>query len=68
MVTYRAFSKNGRPLYMVTYFKYLGRVISSAESDWLAVVRNLDKARVLWRRLMRIISREGGAAGIRIFL
>ena len=32
------FSSYGRPLEMVTSFKYLGRVISEADDDWTAVV------------------------------
>ena len=44
---------------MVTYFRYLERVISEADDDWMAVVRNLAKARAVWRRMPIIISREG---------
>ena len=40
-VTSREFSAYGRPLEMVTSFRYLGRVILAAENDWPAVVRNL---------------------------
>ena len=58
-VTSRAFSAYGRPLEMVTSFRYPGRVISAADDDWLAVVQNLAKARAVWRRMTRILSREG---------
>ena len=27
--------------------------------DWMVVFRNLEKARAVWRRLTRILSREG---------
>ena len=40
-VTSRTFIADGRPLEMVTYFIYLGRVISTVDDYWLAVVHNL---------------------------
>ena len=43
---------------MVTSFRYLGRVISAADENRLAVIRNLAKARAVWRRRMRILCRE----------
>ena len=58
-VTVRAFSAYGRPLEMVTSFKYLGRVISATDDNWPAVVRNLDPAKKVWSRMSRILSREG---------
>ena len=33
-------------------------MISAVDDDWLAVVRNLAKAQVVWRRLMRVFSKE----------
>ena len=57
----RAFSAYGCPLEMVTSFKYLGQLISMVDNDWAVVFRNLVKARVVWRRLTRILSREGAA-------
>ena len=56
-VTSRTFIADGHPLEMVTSFIYLGRVISTADDDWLAVVRNLAKVRTVWRRMTRILSR-----------
>ena len=56
-----AFSAYGRPLDMVTSFRYLGRVILAADNDWTSVVRNLERARAVWKRMSRIISREGAA-------
>ena len=47
------------PLEMVTSFKYLGWVVSAADNDWLAVVRNLAKAWAVCQRLTRILRREG---------
>ena len=58
-VTSRAFSTYGRPLEMMTSFRYLGRLISAVDNDWAAVVRNLGKAWAVWRRMTRILSREG---------
>ena len=40
-------------------FKYLGRVLTATDDDWLAVVGNLRKARQSWGRLARVLSREG---------
>ena len=59
LVVSRSFVPNGIPLEMVTSFKYLGRVISASDNDWPEVVRNMKKARAVWRRLKRIIIREG---------
>ena len=44
---------------MVTSFKYLGRAISATDGNWPAVVRNLAQAKTVWRRMSRILSREG---------
>ena len=62
--TVRAFNAYGRPLEMVTSFKYLGRVISETEDDWLAVVRNLDWAKTVWWRMSRILNREGATTRV----
>ena len=58
-VTSRVFRVYGHPLEMETYFKYLGRIISVADDNWSAVIRNLAKARAVWRRTTGILSREG---------
>ena len=57
-VTSRAFSAYGRPVEMVPSLKYLGRVLSTADDDWLEVVQNLAKARTVWQRISRILSME----------
>ena len=44
---------------MVNSFRYLAQVISPSDDDWPAVVRNLSQARALWKRMTRILSREG---------
>ena len=48
------------PLENVTLFRYLGRVLTAGDDDWIAVVGNLGKSRKSWGRLSRILSREGG--------
>ena len=50
-----------RHLEITTSFKYLGQVISAADDYWSTVFRNLDKAQAVWRRLTRILIREGAA-------
>ena len=65
--TSRAFRAYGRPMDMVTSFKYLEWVISAADNDWTEVVRNLAKARAVWRRLARILIREGAKARVFTF-
>ena len=57
--TARAFSAYGPPLEMVTSFKYLGWVILATDNDWPEVVRNLERAKKLWRRMLHILSKEG---------
>ena len=57
-VTSREFSAYRRLLEMMTSFKYLGRVISVADDDWPEVIRNLENAWAVWRRMTRILGRE----------
>ena len=57
--TERAFEAYRKPLETVTTFKYLGRVMTAGDDDWPAVAGNLVKARKIWGRLERILSREG---------
>ena len=44
----------------VKQFKYLGRILEEADSDWQAVQRNNNKARIVWWRLVKLLIREGG--------
>ena len=46
-----AFEAYGEPLENVTAFKFLGRVMTTGDDDWPAVVGNLHKARKSWGRL-----------------
>ena len=57
--TEMAFEAYGKQLEAVPSFKYLGRIMTAGDDDWLAVVGNLGKARKSWGRLTRILSREG---------
>ena len=59
VVTSSVFSAYGRPLEMVTSFRYMGRVILAADENWLKVVWNMERERAVWRRMTRILSREG---------
>ena len=43
----------------MTAFKYLGRVMTTGDDDWPAVVGNLCNARKIWGRLLRILRQEG---------
>ena len=67
-VTARSFSAYGRPLEMVTSFRYKVRVISAAYDDWPEVVKNLYQARAVWRRMTLILSREGAAPRVSVSL
>jgi Reverse transcriptase (RNA-dependent DNA polymerase) len=53
------FTINGEVLEQVSVFKYLGRLLSSNDSDWPTVYYNLKKAQMRWRRVSRVLTREG---------
>ena len=59
LITAVDFEAYGRPLEMVTAFKYLGRIITASDDNWPAVVEKFQKARKQWSRLSRIIGWEG---------
>ena len=40
----------------------------AADNDWLVVVNNLSRARAVWRRMLRILSRERAAPRVSGFL
>ena len=54
-----AFEVYGEQIQTVPRFKYLGRILTEGDDDWLAVAGNLEKARKSWGRLQGILSREG---------
>ena len=43
----------------VSKFRYLGRLLTATDDDWLAVAGNIKKAQRSWGRLARVIVREG---------
>ena len=43
---------------MLTYFKYLGRVLLVADYEWLMVVQNVVKVRTVWWRMSKILRWE----------
>ena len=43
----------------MTELKYLGRILTATNNNWLAVVGNLGKARRIWGRLARVFGRAG---------
>ena len=49
----------GIPLAPVTSFYNLGRILSATDSDFTAVVSNLQIAKHKWARLTRVLIREG---------
>ena len=57
-VTSRAFRDYGRTHEMVPSFEYLRIVLSAADVDWTEVIINLTKARLVWRRMTKILIRE----------
>ena len=67
VTTSRAFSSHGRTPDMVPSFKYLERVLSEADDDWPVVIRNLKKAWAFWRKMKRILSKEGLRQRVPIF-
>ena len=40
-------------------FRYLGRVLTAGDDDWLAVVVKIGKERKSWEQISQILSREG---------
>ena len=55
----RDFEAYEEPIKNVLTFKYMGRVLTAGDDDWLAVVGKLGKARRSWGRLSRVLGREG---------
>ena len=57
----RAFQLYRRPLAMVTTLKYLGRVLTVADDNWLEVVGHLWKAQNSSAHLSNILGRYGAS-------
>ena len=51
----RAFEAYGELLENLTAFRYLGRVLTAGDYDWIAGVGNLGKARKSWGGLSWIM-------------
>ena len=49
----------GRPLKKVESFRYLGRLLTTSESEWTMVQANLQKSRNIWARIVRVWIRKG---------
>ena len=49
----------GLPINPVSFFKYIGIILSSLDDYWPVVVRNLRRARKRWARLMWLLERYG---------
>ena len=60
--TEREITAYGFPLSQVTSFKYLDQFIAAEDNNWMAVVRNLRRARQKWDQLTRVLIREGAYA------
>jgi hypothetical protein len=52
------FSVRDTPLDLVSSFQYLGRPLSCFGDDWAALRKNLDKARLRWALISRVLARE----------
>ena len=57
--TEMAITAYGISLSLVTYFKYLGIVISAEDDNWTAVFNNLWVARQKYVRMTRVLIRGG---------
>ena len=44
----KAFHAYGTKMRAVTEFRYLGRVLTDTDDEWLAVAGNIRKARASW--------------------
>ena len=59
MRTEVAFQAYGIPLMVVIEFKYLGRVLTTLDDNWPAVMCKMRKAWKRWTRMSRILGQEG---------
>ena len=66
-LTSRAFIEYGRTIKMVPSCMDLVLYILTADDDWQVVIQNLSKALAVWRRMMRILSREGANPQVSVF-
>ena len=47
-----------RSLEIVTFFNYLGHLLTATDDDWTAVIINLQKAHRIWYHFYRILGSE----------
>ena len=66
-LTSRVFITYGRTIKMVPSCMDLVLYILTADDDWQVVIQNLSKALAVWRRMMRILSREGTNLQVSLF-
>ena len=55
----RAFEAYGKPINNVLAFRYLGRVLTAVDDDWIAVFGNFSKGRKSWVQLSLVLGQEG---------
>ena len=55
----REFSAYRQLMEAVTEFRYLGRLLTAIDDDWLAVAGNVKKVRRSWVRLDWVLGTEG---------
>ena len=55
----RDFEAYGEQIQNFSIFRYLRRVLTAVDDDWLALVGNFGKAQKSWGRVSRILSWEG---------
>jgi hypothetical protein len=60
----RTFTIRDQPIETVTTFRYLGRILTSSDSDWAAARSNLTKSRQRWTNISRILARESATSRI----
>ena len=57
------FKAYDHPLMVVFSLCYMGRNLMAMDYSCLAVIGNLQEARLNWAHLLQIIGREGGTSG-----
>jgi hypothetical protein len=60
----RTFQIRDQPIETITNFRYLGRPLTSNDSNWAAARYNLTRARQRWALIARVLSRESASPRI----
>ena len=58
-ISEQAFEAYGEPIHIFPGFRYLGRVLTMGDYDWISVVGNIGKVQKSWGRLYQVLGREG---------